>query len=276
VRDNIAHFGGDPSRVTMWGQSSGGLAVGLQIVAFGGGGGPAPLHQALFQSQALEPGITGNFTRDAMQAVAGFVGCNATDLQAAAAVRCLRGLPMQTLVDAVAATIHGDVAHNIGDVWLPSVDGDFLPDKPSALLRGGRFHRGITALAGWTEDDLTFFVDQKIATAADTRAFYAAYLPGVGEASLDALLALYPVGEFRAQGSLSAEFYRAARIIRDILMVCEPIWLGEQTAEKGAEMFLYHWNQTMLTAPLEAEIHPPGPRRPSISLPDKGTCRGAC
>jgi len=35
VKDNIAAFGGDPSQVTIHGQSSGGLAVGMQILAHG-------------------------------------------------------------------------------------------------------------------------------------------------------------------------------------------------------------------------------------------------
>jgi len=35
VNDNIAAFGGDPSHVTIHGQSSGGLAVGMQILAYG-------------------------------------------------------------------------------------------------------------------------------------------------------------------------------------------------------------------------------------------------
>ncbi len=34
VHDNIAAFGGDPERITIHGQSSGGLAVGMQIMAY--------------------------------------------------------------------------------------------------------------------------------------------------------------------------------------------------------------------------------------------------
>ena len=36
VRDNIAAFGGDPERITISGQSSGGLAIGMQVMAYGG------------------------------------------------------------------------------------------------------------------------------------------------------------------------------------------------------------------------------------------------
>jgi carboxylesterase type B len=34
VKANIAAFGGDPDKITIHGQSSGGLAVGMQIMAY--------------------------------------------------------------------------------------------------------------------------------------------------------------------------------------------------------------------------------------------------
>ncbi|KAJ7784796.1 Alpha/Beta hydrolase protein [Mycena olivaceomarginata] len=140
VRDNIDHFGGDPNTVTIFGQSSGGLAVGMQVVAYGGER-PAPFKRAIPESQFLEPGITGNFTRDAMQAVVDLVGCNTTDLQSAETAACLRDLDIATLNNASIAvtSARGDISHNVGDIWLPVVDGDFLPAPPSKLIREGRF-----------------------------------------------------------------------------------------------------------------------------------------
>src|ERR1700761_6922218 len=65
VHQNIAAFGGDPNKITIHGQSSGGLAIGMQILAYGGAK-PQPFQQGICQSQALEPGITGNSTRTSM------------------------------------------------------------------------------------------------------------------------------------------------------------------------------------------------------------------
>ncbi|KAJ1563703.1 hypothetical protein HK405_001090, partial [Cladochytrium tenue] len=36
IQENIAYFGGDPSKVTIWGESSGALSVGKQLIAYGG------------------------------------------------------------------------------------------------------------------------------------------------------------------------------------------------------------------------------------------------
>ncbi|KAK4232947.1 Carboxylesterase [Achaetomium macrosporum] len=143
VRDNIDQFGGDPHKITIFGQSSGGLAVGMQIMGYGASK-PVPFQQGICQCQALEPGITGNFTIDAMQAVVDYVDCDPNNLHSKETVACLRNLDMQTLLNASLATYSSDIAHNIGDIWLPVVDGDFLPAAPSTLIRQGRFAQSVT------------------------------------------------------------------------------------------------------------------------------------
>lgn len=184
----------------------------MQIMAYGGSQ-PVAFQQAICESQALEPGITGNFTTDAMQLLVDYLGCNTTSLDSEQTVACLRGFDMDTLMDASLATYIGDTAHNIGDIWLPAVDGDFLPAAPSELIRQGRF-ANVTAMIGWTEDDVSYLTEPSIQTPNDTRDFFLSYAPGLTAANVDTLLALYPVSDFEANtaANLSAEFYRASRV----------------------------------------------------------------
>ena len=94
VHKKIAAFGGDPERITIHGQSSGGLAVGMQILAYGNSR-PYPSQQAICQSQALEPGITGIFSRHATWRVSAEVGCTYAPFDSAANLDYLRGIPME-------------------------------------------------------------------------------------------------------------------------------------------------------------------------------------
>lgn len=254
LQANVAHFGGDPSRITILGQSSGGLAVGMQVLAYGGAR-EVPFQRAICESQALEPGITGNFTSDAWARVAAYAGCDGSSSEDE--VACLRELDAQALYEASAATFEGDISDNTGDIWLPTVDGDFLPAAPSTLAREGRFAENISAMIGWCQDDLNGVTDRSISTPDDTRAFIGGYLPAMKSATLDELLALYPSDEFNADeaAGLSAEFFRSSRIFRDILMVCMPQGFGAALAAKNKNpesVYLYDWNQTLLEAAYEA------------------------
>ncbi|KAI1259425.1 putative lipase [Xylariaceae sp. FL1019] len=245
VHDHIDQFGGDPEKITIFGQSSGGLAIGMQIMAYGGSK-PVPFSQGICESQALEPGITGNFTRDAMQALVDYLGCNKTELNSAETIECLRSFDTVTLFNASSETHISDFAHNIGDTWLPAVDGDFLPAAPSELIKQGRF-ANVTTMVLWCDGDLNVFLDTSIQTNQDTYDLIQDYQPAMTSANVDKLLSLYDVSEFPADeaAGLSSEFYRAARIVRDILMTCQPMHYAEAIASRGNAVYLVDWNQTI-------------------------------
>ncbi|KAI0437516.1 putative lipase [Xylaria telfairii] len=252
VREHIDQFGGDRDRITIFGQSSGGLAVGMQIMAYGGSR-PAPFQRGICESQNNEPGITGTFTINAMQLLVDAVGCNTSSLHSAETVSCLRDFDMATLLNASIETYTGDVAHNIGDIWLPVVDGDFLPAAPSQLIKEGRF-ANVTTMIGWCDNDLTLFTDSAISTEEEVHDFIQGYVPDMTAANVDKLLSLYPISEFSPNeaANKSSQFYRAAQVFRDILMVCQPMFYAEKLAKRGNDVYLYDWNQTISDQVLEA------------------------
>lgn len=251
VQDNIALFGGNKDKVTIFGQSSGALSVTLQITAFGGAQ-KAPFQQAIIESTALEPTQTSNLTLSTFNAVAQWTGCtNGSDPQSTSTLACLRGLSMESLLNTTLAQQASTANDNDGDTYLPTIDGDFIPEAPSALLAAGKFNQ-IPFIAGWTKDDAAPFTSTEIKTAADTLAYISNIYTALKPTTLTSILALYPVSDFVANptAALSAEFYRTAQIFRDILLTCPNFLLGAAMAKKmnskTPPIYLFMQNQTIL------------------------------
>jgi para-nitrobenzyl esterase len=145
VRDNIAQFGGDPDKVTIAGESAGGMSVCDHLVA--------PGSQELFSAAIIQSGpcqaqlalpeaerISVDYARDA--------GC----ADPATAAECLRALPADKLRDPVRY-------FRIGEDGLsgPVTGTKLLPKDPMTAFAGGRGARVPVAI-GSNRDEFTLFV----------------------------------------------------------------------------------------------------------------------
>lgn len=265
VQQKIQFWGGDPDQVTIFGQSSGALSVTLQVLAYGGTR-PSPFHGALIESTALEANMTSTLTSETFAAVAVEAGC-AEDggAQSAETIECLRGLAMEELWNATLTVYDALSATTDGDIWLPGIDGSFIPAAPSELVRSGNFAQ-MPIVVGWTRDDATLFTPGTIETDADTRDFVGSYYPYLGEDNFETLMSLYPVTDFSTNttANLSAEFYRSAEMFRDILLTCPSFYFGHAMASKyyhthpnsSIPVYMYEQNQTILAEYLDMRSLP--------------------
>ena len=142
VRDNIASFGGDPGRVTIFGESAGGGAV-MSVMLMPQSEGL--FHRAIAQSNWIHgwdrplEGDGVDLTPAEAQGVAVERELGAGDLDSAAALAAMRAAPAGEVMAAIAAGA-GSPFLRTGHVWAPNVDGWTIPDDPLAMYAEGRQH----------------------------------------------------------------------------------------------------------------------------------------
>ncbi|KAK4203395.1 putative lipase [Triangularia verruculosa] len=155
VRDNIAAFGGDPSKITLGGQSSGGVSVDYWAYAYP----DDPIAHGLIAHSGTAfsfPQNTKSIQAANWNTVVNTVNCSSSS----DTIACMRNVPWQDLLSAASGirpAKSNSVLRGIPAFW-PTPDGDivFSSVEYMSLTAAGKFAR-IPILLGNTDDENGYY-----------------------------------------------------------------------------------------------------------------------
>jgi para-nitrobenzyl esterase len=222
VRDNIANFGGDPSNVTIFGESGGGAKVSTLMAM--------PSAKGLFHKAIVEsgPGLKGVPKTDATaDAKAVLAGLKITDLKA------LQALPADQIVKACFAVAATKGPGGGLRFLAPVVDGIVLPADPFDPTAPAQ-SADIPLIIGSNKDEMTLFMAGEPWFGKLTDDQLNAQAPMMGGPNGSAILAA-----LRKAHPDYSPTYLMAQMMTTTFMWGSSVMLATRKAAQSAPVYMY-------------------------------------
>ena len=192
VRRNIGAFGGDPSRVTLFGQSAGATDVACLLTS--------PLAEGLVHRAILQSGDCLSSWHDVRPRPAALSPADSAGLRLGAALGATSDAPGLALLRRLSPDSLRAMTESLGVAFDPVVDGWVLPDQPAARAERGEALR-IPVIVGSNADEASSLVPPRFPPNLDVlrRILAREYGPAA-----DSALALYPADDAGARQAMVA------------------------------------------------------------------------
>lgn len=228
VRTHISAFGGDPNRITIAGQSAGGLSVSLHLVSPGSHGTfDRAIMQGGFASYRWRTREDGEAQGEAF---ASALSC----LDPAQVLICLRSKTREQLLRAL-PTGSEQLAETGRSHWSPVVDGLVIPDQPRTLFDIGAFSR-VPMIIGSNRDEGWTWVTRSFPGEMTQEQYEAALATEFG-LDAPAILQAYPAAEYGSpKGAL-------AQAVTDAEYACGAARLARQVETTNTPVYVYQFER---------------------------------